>query len=483
MTTKNPLKIFTAVLFVFLLAAAQYVGKAQGEDPLDPAQNASVKFAHFAPSANTLEGTSVTVQIDGESAISDFQFGDVSEEAISLAPGDHLVGIIPAGGATPSVSETITIAADASYTVIFAGNGSAHPLDLIPLTDDVTPPAAGAKLRLGHLAPFASVSEDLAVDICTDANVLVASLGGIDYLEITDPYLELPAGDYDLKIAEAGSNCESLLLDLPSIRLNEGEIYDLYAIGDVTNQPLQYATTTGLDLTPPAKVKFGHFAALGDPGATSPIAIRVNGEEVLSNLAFGQVSGYLDVDPGEALVEILPAGGATVMISDTVTLNSEAEYTLVTTGNTTLQPLELFLLDDENETQQGVSRLRLVHIAPIAADLADTEVDICLETGEPVPGLEGIAYKELTAPEAYLSLEPGPYDLKVTDAGSGCATTLLDLPLVTLFDGDVRSLFIYGDEVNSDLSFLWMIFQFGGDRIWMPLITHGSPADAGQTAE
>jgi hypothetical protein len=63
-----------------------------------------------------------------------------------------------------------------------------------------------------------------------------------------------------------------------------------------------------------------------------------------------------------------------------------------------------------------------------------------------VPGLEGVPYKGYTDP--YLALDPGQYDLKITAAGTSCATTLIDLAPVTLEAGTVASAFAVGDGVN-----------------------------------
>ena len=63
------------------------------------------------------------------------------------------------------------------------------------------------------------------------------------------------AGDYTLSLAVADSNCENKVLNLPSIRLGKGEVVDLYVIGDITNQPLQIASTTGFTEIPGPVVK------------------------------------------------------------------------------------------------------------------------------------------------------------------------------------------------------------------------------------
>jgi hypothetical protein len=102
--------------------------------------------------------------------------------------------------------------------------------------DDNSAPAAGeGKVRITHLAPFASTLSATEVDIRTDAGDPVAT--NVPYKGFTDPYLSLPNGVYDLKITTPGGGTD--LLDLDPFILADGEITSFYAIGDLDNQPLE----------------------------------------------------------------------------------------------------------------------------------------------------------------------------------------------------------------------------------------------------
>ncbi len=50
------------------------------------------------------------------------------------------------------------------------------------------------------------------------------------------PYLELPAGTYDLKITTPGGG--ATLINLAPVTFTAGHILSAFAIGDGTNQPL-----------------------------------------------------------------------------------------------------------------------------------------------------------------------------------------------------------------------------------------------------
>lgn len=268
------------------LPAAVYAGS---QEPLDfrqndtiPPGNASVTVAHFAPFAATTEATEVAVHIDQQETLTGFQFGDIISDVI-LAAGTYSVTVSPADAPTETVaiSDTVTLSEGVRYTLAAIGDGANQPLELFTLVDSREAPAQGANVRIAHLAPFAANIDETRVDICTEDNsVLVDDL---PYKGVTE-YLNLAAGDYDLKIALVGTDCQDVALDLPSIRLSNGEIVELYAIGDIANQPLQIASTTGYTLTP-------------GPGERPRITIVVEAEpKSRRNFIFGGDLGDFKLD-------------------------------------------------------------------------------------------------------------------------------------------------------------------------------------------
>lgn len=247
---RRKLLLCAAVLVSVALFIASMVGSLQSASARsaeDVPDAATVTVAHFAPFANTIDGTSVTVRINGTDTITDFKYGTVITNVV-LPAGAYTVEVLPTGTSTVAISASVTISDGVDYTLAAIGNGTNQPLELLPFVDDNTPSAVStnAKIRIAHLAPFADTLAGTAVNICTDAGLPVQS--NVPYKVHTDPYAELPAGDYDLKIVGAADGCGTAVLDLPPVTLAAGEVYDVFAIGDVTNQPLRIATTTGLTI-------------------------------------------------------------------------------------------------------------------------------------------------------------------------------------------------------------------------------------------
>jgi hypothetical protein len=450
-----------------------------------PAAPVTVNVAHYAPFADTLEDTSVTVRVNGGDVLTDFQFAEV-ETGISLPAGEYLVEILPTGSTTVAISRTIMLEAGGDYSLVAQGDGANQPLALKALDNATAAPAAGnGKLRVGHFAPFSDDLAATAVDICLDSGVAVPGLTNVPYNVVSSPFLELPAGEYDLLIALAGTNCATVALDIPSVTLADGQVSDAYAIGKVLDDEaspiaLQISTILGITLTPPAApatVDVAHFAAFGDgsvaaAGITAAsVTVRVDGVDALTGFEFGDVVTDVKLPAGARLIEILPTGTETVAISATVNLAADGNYTVIAIGDDANQPLELKVLDNATDAPAaGFAKLRIGHLAPFSADLAATAVDICTQDGVVVPGLSGVQYNVVSD---YLTLPMGNYDLLIAVAGTNCQTVALDVDPVMLGDGEIADAYAIG---RGDDAFPLTIASISG-------LTPGGPTAIDETDE
>ncbi|MCL4266825.1 MAG: DUF4397 domain-containing protein [Anaerolineae bacterium] len=398
-----------------------------GDDPI-------VSVAHFAPFADTALGTSVTVRVDGGDAITNFEFGDI---VTTTLPADtYLIEILPTGSSDVAISGTVTLMQDMRYTLAAIGDGVNQPLALRALVDDTAVSPTEAKLRLAHFAPFASSGTE--VDICTDDGTVVIT--DFAYDDVTDPYVALPGGDYDLLIALAGTNCATVALDLPSLRLEAGQIYDAFAIGGANDWPLSASTITGLNPTP-ANVDVAHLAPFADTPTGTSVTVRLNGGDALTEFEFGDIAAGVELEAGDYLVEILPTGSSTVAISGTATLDVAGDYVIAAIGDGVNQPLELLVIDRNMAPARqaaggGDAAVFVAHLAPFAS--TGTEVDICTDEGTAV--VTDFAYKDM----ATLNLPAGDYDLLIALAGTSCSTVALDLPSVRLGSDEMIDLYAIG---------------------------------------
>ncbi|MCB0061663.1 MAG: DUF4397 domain-containing protein [Caldilineaceae bacterium] len=109
-------------------------------------------------------------------------------------------------------------------------------------------------------------------------------------------------------------------------------------------------------------------------------------------------------------------------------------------------------------------QVRVLHLAPIDADLGNTAVDICTEGGTPVSGLTGLRYGDQSS---YVAFAPGTQDWVV--GPPGCGTTLLDLPPFLLERGSALTLIIAGDGANQPLRSVVLVDAAGQFyRLYLP---------------
>jgi hypothetical protein len=221
------------LVIVLALAAAVLTGTAQQPPQLSaPGGDARLAFAHLAPFAAD-PGTTVTVAVDGEPVATNLAFGDSSVYG-DTTPGTRLVEVLAASSTTPIASGTFSLMPDGAYTVVIIGGANGWDLELLLLVDDQIPPVSGlAKVRIGHLAPFAGTAAGTLADVRLQDGTVI--LNDVAYGTLGS-YLPLVAGTYDLKITTADGS--RTLTDPLPLALEAGEILSAFAVGDGTNEPV-----------------------------------------------------------------------------------------------------------------------------------------------------------------------------------------------------------------------------------------------------
>ncbi|MFH5801183.1 DUF4397 domain-containing protein [Haladaptatus sp. CMAA 1911] len=167
------------------------------------------------------------------------------------------------------------------------------------------------------------------------------------------------------------------------------------------------------------------------------VDVYVDGNRVLQNLAFKDVSDYLEFEPGRYTVQVAPAGQGqgSAVVDEQVTLDANTDYTIAAGG--TLESPKAFVFVDENQVPpENQARLRAVHLSPDAP-----AVDIAAEGNVLVKGL-----KYGTASE-YVEVPAGSYSIEVRPAGSNEAVATFD---VNLEGGTVVSAFAVGFLQTND---------------------------------
>jgi trimeric autotransporter adhesin len=412
--------------------------------PLDSAEEiAYLQVAHLAPFA---EDASVTVSLNGAPALTNFAYGD-STGYLPLPAGSYLVTVMPTGTTTIAISTTVELMDGSYYTAVAAGDGTNQSLDLIVLEDDLTTPAAGTfHLRLGHLAPFASGDSVLADVRLQDGTPV---LENVDFSDVS-AFLPLPAGEYDLKITTPGG--ETTLIDPAPVSFTQGTIISAFAAGDGANQPLGvFALPSGsegffLPLEGEVELYTVYLPLVLRNAVASPASLRVvhaspdapavdvwvNGSPAITNLAFGEATGFIDLPAGTYNVQVVPSGATTpVVIEADLVLERATHYTVAATG--LLAQIQPLVIAERLELPaSGQAHVRFVHASPDAP-----AVDVAVASGPVL--FENVAFREA---KDYLPVAAGSYNLEVRLAGT--STVALEVPNVALEAGRIYTIFATG---------------------------------------
>ncbi len=400
--------------------------------------DAILSVAHFAPFASDAAGTNVTVTVNGSAAITNFVFPNVVK-GIPLAPGTYTFGVqLPDG--TPIITVTTDLMTDTEYFVAAIGGNGFTPT-LYPLVVDRTPPTDTGKVRITHLAPFTSSVAATAVDICNDVtdSPIITQL---QFLSTTG-YLNLPSAAYDLSVAVAGTDCATTAINLPPFHLRVGQTVEVIARGLLPGTA-DDSLDIGVYVDGQAGVAVAHFAPFATTITATAVTVRVDGSDVLTDFVFPSITGYLNLAPGVHLVQILPKGSSTPVISETVTVDPLAEYTLAAVGtitDSTTFGLKLATFTDDNATQpvSGTVRLRVAHLAPFASTLAGTEVDLCTTRGG-TPILNNVPYGD----SAVISPTAGLLSTFISLPTPDCEVSALNLPVLALDNQQIVNLYALG---------------------------------------
>lgn len=449
--------IALAVVLSGALALAAYAAPAS-QAPQQSTLPARVAVVHAAPFAAGNAAVAVTAQfvvggqpVGGELVItSSFRFKDVIPY-LTLPAGAYRIKLYPASATVPGpgfvYDEVITVEGGKDYTALAVGGANSQPLDIVAYEDVVGAlGSTDAKLRVIHAAPFNANPALTAVSVIPDGdtnednNLIPVASRPFIYGTAT-AFLTVPSGTpLDYKVVPAGSP-GTTAIDLPPLTLNAGNVVSVIAVGDGVNQDLSFVALPAPPVAP-ARVRLVHAAPFATGNAT--VTVRLNGQIVTNSFDFRDITPYTTLPAGIYTAEVFvgTAATGTPALTAPVVLQDGQSYTVVAMGsNVAPFPLKLRQLTDDSSSPGAGVRLRVLHAAPFAATIPATAVDVALQNGTVVGGLDNIVYDDLRA----IALSAGAaLDLKVVPAGQPNATPIIDPGLLTLPDGSAFTVIAVG---------------------------------------
>lgn len=177
------------------------------------------------------------------------------------------------------------------------------------------------------------------------------------------------------------------------------------------------------------------------PGAGA-IDVYVSGDLAISNLAFGQASGYLNVPSGQYPLVVTQHNSPDQLWQQTVNAPNGGAVTLVVSS---VDPLQFNVFgEDLNPIAIGKARFTAIH-----AIKDGPTVDIILADGRPVvPGLQ------YGAPYGTLDLPAMTYNLAVVPTGASLSDAIIPASSYSLNSGTSYVAVAYGTASNPQLMLL-----------------------------
>ena len=416
--------LLTAFFLIFIAALTGC--SDDNNNPIIPPNEASIRVLHSSPDA-----PNVDVLVDGQPVLTDVPYKAASQ-FLSILSGTRNIKVNVAGTSTSVIDANLDFTKD-SLTTIIATNFVAQ-IEALVLTDDGTPPSGNLlKIRVVHSSPSAPAVDVYVTAPGADINAVNPTLTNVPFKANSD-FLEIPEGDYQIRITATGSKVP--VYDSGTISLNAGSILTTVAV-DATGgaSPVTLIVLTNDPTTPSLEIPDNRSrlrAVHASPDAPN-VDILVDDAIVLANVAFKQFLDYTAVSAGDRNIKVNVTGTANSVINVTTPLAAGTDYTVLAVNFVaSIEPL--LLTDDNRSPTPGNARVRVVHASPDAPN-----VDVLVDD---VIVLTNVAFKQFSD---YLEVTAGARNIKVN--ATATATTVIDVT-PTLVDGSVYTVIALNDLAN-----------------------------------
>ncbi|MEM7079185.1 MAG: DUF4397 domain-containing protein [Pseudomonadota bacterium] len=358
----------------------------------------------------------VNVTIGASQAFSGVGYGSAGFVSTTAGGVDVQVdGILP-GGPAPVIGPTTLDTVDGQRVSILAVGPVASIEPLVLVDDQPAVDAAEVRVRVVHAASTAPMV-DVYVTAPTADITMEAPLGTFEFKGTLGP-VTVPEGDYRIQVTIAGDPT-TVAYDSGTVGLAGGSDLLVAAIPNVATgaAAVELVALTGsgalrlLDANSTADVRVIH--ASPDAPNVDVVAADNFAAPAVTNLAFPEVTGYLNLTPGDLNVKVVPTGAMMPVVIDAdLSLAAATAYSVLAVGDlATIAPL---VLVDDIRPVGTEARVRIVHASPSAGDVDLYVVAPGTDISTVTPNFTGVAF---TADTGYVSLAAGDYDVVVTPTG------------------------------------------------------------------
>jgi hypothetical protein len=216
-------RTYLAAALAALVAASAACSNDNNSPSPSPSSNAQLRVVHASPDA-----PNVDVYLDGAKVLTNVPYL-ASSGYLAVPAGAHNVKVNATGTATTVIDVTPTLVAGSYYTAM--ATDLVAGITPLLLADTNSAPSAGkVKVRLVHAAPGAGVVDIYVTAPGADLAAATPTLTNIPFQAVSG-YLEVPAGDYQVRITPAGT--KTVAIDSGTLTLTAGQIRTGVAVENV----------------------------------------------------------------------------------------------------------------------------------------------------------------------------------------------------------------------------------------------------------
>jgi hypothetical protein len=166
------------------------------------------------------------------------------------------------------------------------------------------------------------------------------------------------------------------------------------------------------------------------------VDVYANGNPIVTNLSYKELSNYIPVLPGNYNIKVYPAGSTTNPVVNTnVYIPPNSIFNVAAIGK--IPNISLYTIPEPTSAQNfGRACVRFIHLSPTAP-----KVDVALSTGVKV--FNNVGFKDITD---YACIPAGTYSFNVIPTGTN--NIALSIPEVQLSPNTYYTIYALGDPTG-----------------------------------
>ncbi|WP_416826053.1 DUF4397 domain-containing protein [Ectobacillus polymachus] len=160
-------------------------------------------------------------------------------------------------------------------------------------------------------------------------------------------------------------------------------------------------------VTPQQSIQQAKLRVLHAAPDASAVDMYINGQQILQNISYKQISNYLSIPQGQYRFDVYKTGTNTSPIySSLIPVMNNKVYTITAVGD--VSKFQLLSFIDNTFLPYGDAKIRFAHLSP------DTSaVDVAFKNGDVL--FANVSFKQFTE---FLQVTPGTADIEVRLAGT-----------------------------------------------------------------